>query len=116
MAIALFIRRNQALVNHQKSRVLARWNALSLPVSLPAGPGNETRLRIVCHRRRVRLTTAPKSITNSPWAINSGVECYLHTVEVTGSNPVSPIPLLSTTCTIPFPGKTAIMPKIVPIF
>ena len=24
------------------------------------------------------------------WAINSVVECYLHTVEVTGSNPVSP--------------------------
>ena len=28
-----------------------------------------------------------------PWAINSGVECYLHTVEVTGSNPVSPTDL-----------------------
>jgi hypothetical protein len=24
------------------------------------------------------------------WAINSVEECYLHTVEVTGSNPVSP--------------------------
>ncbi len=24
------------------------------------------------------------------WAINSVVECHLHTVEVTGSNPVSP--------------------------
>ena len=24
------------------------------------------------------------------WAINSAGECYLHTVEVTGSNPVSP--------------------------
>lgn len=24
------------------------------------------------------------------WAINSEVECYLHTVEVAGSNPASP--------------------------
>ena len=28
--------------------------------------------------------------TQSLWAINSVGECYLHTVEVTGSNPVSP--------------------------
>ena len=28
--------------------------------------------------------TAPK------WALNSAVECHLHTVEVTGSNPVAP--------------------------
>ena len=27
------------------------------------------------------------------WAINSVEECYLHTVEVTGSNPVSPTTL-----------------------
>ena len=24
------------------------------------------------------------------WAVNSGVECHPHTVEVTGSNPVPP--------------------------
>lgn len=28
-------------------------------------------------------------------AINSAVECYLHTVEVAGSSPASPIPLFS---------------------
>jgi hypothetical protein len=37
------------------------------------------------------LTLEGKSSKNKgPWAINSAVECYLHTVEVTGSNPVSP--------------------------
>ena len=34
------------------------------------------------------------------WAINSVEECYLHTVEVAGSNPASPtIPLLHETNT-----------------
>ena len=28
------------------------------------------------------------------WALNSAVECHLHTVEVTGSNPVAPTILL----------------------
>jgi hypothetical protein len=36
------------------------------------------------------LTFVPNLIKIGPWAINSGEECYLHTVEVTGSNPVSP--------------------------
>jgi hypothetical protein len=40
----------------------------------------------------------------------------LHTVEVTGSNPVSPTILLSTTCVIPIPGKMAGVPKTVPEF
>ena len=30
----------------------------------------------------------PQQITE--WALNSAVECHLHTVEVTGSNPVAP--------------------------
>ena len=37
------------------------------------------------------LTIGSKSTKNTlGWAINSVEECYLHTVEVTGSNPVSP--------------------------
>ena len=32
----------------------------------------------------------PSRDATRPWAINSTAECYLHTVEVTGSNPVSP--------------------------
>jgi hypothetical protein len=31
------------------------------------------------------------SVLRRFWAINSAGECYLHTVEVTGSNPVSPM-------------------------
>ena len=27
---------------------------------------------------------------DSPWALNSAVECHLHTVEVIGSNPIAP--------------------------
>src|ERR1017187_5891741 len=37
------------------------------------------------------------------WALNSAVECHLHTVEVTGSNPVAP--------TIFFKGLRGICPK-----
>ena len=29
-------------------------------------------------------------VTANSWALNSAVECHLHTVEVTGSNPVAP--------------------------
>src|ERR1035438_5806998 len=29
-------------------------------------------------------------VTANQWALNSAVECHLHTVEVTGSNPVAP--------------------------
>src|SRR5271166_2399254 len=29
-------------------------------------------------------------VTAISWALNSAVECHLHTVEVTGSNPVAP--------------------------
>ena len=39
---------------------------------------------------------------------------YLHTVEVTGSNPVSPIPLLSITCVVFLSGKIAVVPKFEP--
>jgi hypothetical protein len=35
----------------------------------------------------------------------------LHAVKVTGSNPVSPTILLSTTCAIAHPGKAALAPK-----
>jgi hypothetical protein len=38
--------------------------------------------------------------------------CFLHTVEVTGSNPVSPTTFFSTTCVIPLPGKMAGVPKL----
>jgi hypothetical protein len=31
-----------------------------------------------------------RDVRSQIWAINSAVECYLHKVEVTGSNPVSP--------------------------
>jgi hypothetical protein len=39
---------------------------------------------------------------------------FLHTVEVRGSSPLSPTIFLSTTCTIPQPGKTTVVPKISP--
>jgi hypothetical protein len=29
-------------------------------------------------------------LTASLWALNSAVECHLHTVEVIGSNPIAP--------------------------
>ena len=29
-------------------------------------------------------------LTASQWALNSAVECHLHTVEVIGSNPIAP--------------------------
>src|SRR5450759_2634844 len=29
-------------------------------------------------------------LNENSWALNSAVECHLHTVEVTGSNPVAP--------------------------
>ena len=32
------------------------------------------------------------------WALNSAVECHLHTVEVTGSNPVAPTISSSAMC------------------
>jgi hypothetical protein len=46
-------------------------------------------------------------------AINSAVECYLHTVEVTGSNPVSPTTLPSATvpdATVALHAHPAFMP------
>jgi len=36
---------------------------------------------------------------------------FLHTAEVRGSSPLSPTTFLSTTCTIPRPGKTTVVPK-----
>lgn len=33
-------------------------------------------------------------VTANLWALNSAVECHLHTVEVTGSNPVAPTILI----------------------
>src|SRR5271166_2855700 len=42
-------------------------------------------------------------VTAIQWALNSAVECHLHTVEVTGSNPVAP--------TIFFKGLRGICPK-----
>jgi hypothetical protein len=29
-------------------------------------------------------------LTAAKWALNSAVECHLHTVEVIGSNPIAP--------------------------
>jgi hypothetical protein len=37
---------------------------------------------------------SPDLVTLESRAINSAVECYLHTVEVRGSNPLSPTMLL----------------------
>jgi hypothetical protein len=34
-------------------------------------------------------------VTANQWALNSAVECHLHTVEVTGSNPVAPTNIIS---------------------
>ena len=36
-------------------------------------------------------------LTASQWALNSAVECHLHTVEVIGSNPIAPT-IVSSTC------------------
>ena len=53
------------------------------------------------------LTSEEKSTKNRKgWAINSVVECYLHTVEVTGSNPVSPTILFPGTPTFNTPSNS----------
>jgi hypothetical protein len=65
------------------------------------------------------LTIDFKSTKNTlGWAINSVEECYLHTVEVTGSNPVSPtiyFTLLSLTYKILNLRKNASLPIAVSI-
>jgi hypothetical protein len=33
-------------------------------------------------------------LTAAKWALNSAVECHLHTVEVIGSNPIAPTILI----------------------
>ena len=38
--------------------------------------------------------------TANQWALNSAVECHLHTVEVIGSNPIAPT-IFSSTCRQP---------------
>jgi hypothetical protein len=66
------------------------------------------------------LTSARKSSKNKdPWAINSAVECYLHTVEVTGSNPVSPTTIsfyINNFCDVFGPVKHKVCPKLCPKF
>ena len=38
-----------------------------------------------------------KCLNTKDWALNSAVECHLHTVEVRGSNPLAPT-IVSSTC------------------
>jgi len=38
-----------------------------------------------------------KLLSLKAWALNSAVECHLHTVEVIGSNPIAPT-IVSSTC------------------
>lgn len=44
------------------------------------------------HYLRGRAAVPSHQAAGTPRAINSVGECHLHTVEVTGSNPVSPTP------------------------
>ena len=44
------------------------------------------------------------------WGVNSAVECHLHTVEVTGSNPVRPILTVLSGCFF-LPRKWQILPS-----
>jgi hypothetical protein len=46
-------------------------------------------------RRRASRKNLLQSELPQLWALNSAVECHLHTVEVTGSNPVAPTNLIS---------------------
>ena len=39
-------------------------------------------------------------LTAATWALNSAVECHLHTVEVIGSNPIAPT-MLYVSCLCP---------------
>jgi hypothetical protein len=50
--------------------------------------------------RAGQIDIPEESVKIRPWAINSVAEYYLHTVGVTGSNPVSPI--LPQPETLPF--------------
>jgi hypothetical protein len=79
MAIDLFIDGNTPLVNQK--RVKRGTQYLSTLLMRELGKW------VLCPQ----LTISWNSIKIDPWAINSVEECYLHTVEVTGSNPVSPI-------------------------
>ena len=48
-----------------------------------------------CRDRTVgRELVCYHGFTANQWALNSAVECHLHTVEVTGSNPVAPTILI----------------------
>ena len=51
-------------------------------------------------RKRNAASAAPAllqySNTARLWALNSAVECHLHTVEVIGSNPIAPTILLAS--------------------
>ena len=38
----------------------------------------------------IRFVTMTTHRTVNSWALNSAVECHLHTVEVIGSNPIAP--------------------------
>src|ERR1019366_7432180 len=52
----------------------------------------KTRAAMFLVDRRATGVSAPFATIEIPqlWALNSAVECHLHTVEVTGSNPVAP--------------------------
>jgi hypothetical protein len=47
------------------------------------------------------------------WALNSAVECHLHTVEVIGSNPIAPTILSMAGMRVPLVSKavSATFPK-----
>ena len=63
----------------------------------------------------IDMNNKMNTIQNTCGRLTQGPECYLHTVEVTGSNPVSPTIFFSITCAIPLTGKTAGVTKTVTI-
>ncbi len=72
--------------NHPLAKLVVLAHGNTLPQAFP-GMG--------CTLFKARVETRPLTFTASQrgrrdWAINSAVECHLHTVEVAGSSPASP--------------------------
>jgi hypothetical protein len=51
-------------------------------------------------------------LNKNSWALNSAVECHLHTVEVIGSNPIAPTNVFWGLRAIRKTGQPTIQPTI----
>jgi hypothetical protein len=61
----------------------------------------------------VREPVYNDELTAAQWALNSAVECHLHTVEVIGSNPIAPTIATTPFCSI---GKAPTCSQVVKSF